>query len=180
MLVKILLVMLSTSTHSSENPKVEIETNMGNIQVTLLPEHAPMTVANFLELVKEQHYDGLIFHRVIANFMIQAGGYTTKLEYRDSGKLVKNESSNRLPNTRGSIAMARTTDPDSASAEFYINVKDNKHLDFVEGRPGYTVFGFVTKGMDVVEKIELVDTQIQNKMPAVPEEPITMTSIRRL
>ena len=173
-----MLALSSSNTYTKENPKIEIATNMGNIRLTLLPEHAPLTVANFLQLVKERHYDGLIFHRVIANFMIQAGGYTSELEYRDSEKIVKNESNNRLPNTRGTIAMARTSDPDSASAQFYINVKDNKHLDYKDQTPGYTVFGFVSKGMEVIEKIELVDTHIKNGMPAVPEEPIIIISIR--
>ena len=173
-----MLALCSSNTYTNENPKIEIATTMGNIRLTLLPEHAPLTVANFLQLVKERHYDGLIFHRVIANFMIQAGGYTSELEYRDSGKLVKNESGNKLSNARGTIAMARTSDPDSASAQFYINVKDNKHLDFRNPIPGYTVFGFVTKGMEVVEKIELVDTHIKNGMPAVPEEPIVIKSVR--
>jgi cyclophilin family peptidyl-prolyl cis-trans isomerase len=178
LLATAMLALSSSNTYTKENPKIEIATNMGNIRLTLLPEHAPLTVANFLQLVKERHYDGLIFHRVIANFMIQAGGYTNELEYRDSGKIVKNESNNGLPNTRGTIAMARTSDPDSASAQFYINVKDNKHLDYKDQTPGYTVFGFVTKGMEVIEKIELVDTHIKNGMPAVPEEPIVIISIR--
>ena len=180
LLVPILLLIFSMDAFSSENPKVEIATNMGIIEVTLLPQHAPLTVANFLQLVEEHHYDGLVFHRVIANFMIQAGGYTKELEYRDSGKLVVNESSNGLRNSRGTLAMARTADPDSASAQFYINVKDNKHLDYKDQTPGYTVFGFVTKGMEVMEKIELVDTHIKNGMPAVPEEPIIMASVKRI
>jgi len=178
LLATAMLALSSSNTYTKENPKIEIATNMGNIRLTLLPEHAPLTVANFLQLVKERHYDGLIFHRVIANFMIQAGGYSSELEYRDSGKIVKNESNNRLPNTRGTIAMARTSDPDSASAQFYINVKDNKHLDYKDQTPGYTVFGFVSKGMEVIEKIELVDTHIKNGMPAVPEKPIVIISIR--
>ena len=180
LLLPLLLLIFSIGAHTSENPKVEIVTNVGIIEVTLLPERAPHTVANFLQLVQERHYDGLVFHRVIANFMIQAGGYTSELEYRDSGKLVINESYNRLRNSRGTIAMARTADPDSASAQFYINVKDNNHLDFREGTPGYTVFGFVTKGMDVVERIELTDTHLKKGMPAVPEEPIIMASVKRI
>ena len=180
LLLALLLLIFSIGAHTSENPKVEIVTNVGIIEVTLLPERAPHTVANFLQLVQERHYDGLVFHRVIANFMIQAGGYTSELEYRDSGKLVINESYNRLRNSRGTIAMARTADPDSASAQFYINVKDNNHLDFKEGTPGYTVFGFVTKGMDVVERIELTDTHLKKGMPAVPEEPIIMASVKRI
>ena len=179
-LFSFLFLTLSQVTRAAENPKVLITTNIGNIEATLLPERAPLTVANFLQLVEEQHYDGLIFHRVIANFMIQAGGYTPQLEYRDSGKLVRNESNNRLPNARGTIAMARTADPDSASAQFYINVKDNKHLDYKDDKPGYTVFGFVTKGMEIIEQIALVDTHIKKGMPAVPEQTILMTSVKKI
>ena len=179
-LFSLLFLALNQDALAVENPKVLITTNIGNIEATLLPERAPLTVANFLQLVDEQHYDGLIFHRVIANFMVQAGGYTPQLEYRDSGKLVRNESNNRLPNARGTIAMARTANPDSASAQFYINVKDNKHLDYKEDKPGYTVFGFVTKGMEIIERIELVDTHIKKGMPAVPEQTILMTSVKRI
>ena len=169
-----------TNASSTNNPKVLIQTKMGHIEITLLPDKAPLTVQNFLGLVEQKHYNGLIFHRVIANFMIQGGGYTSELEYRDSGKRVKNESNNGLPNSRGTIAMARTSDPDSASAQFYINVKNNNHLDFRDNVMGYTVFGFVTKGMQVVESIELVDTHIQRGMPAVPIQPIVIESIKRL
>ena len=172
--------LIPTSASSTGDPKVLIQTEFGHIEITLLPDKAPVTVENFLELVEQKHYDGLIFHRVIANFMIQAGGYTSELEYRDSGKSVKNESNNGLPNSRGTIAMARTSDPNSASAQFYINVKDNNHLNYRDGVMGYTVFGFVTLGMQVVENIELVDTHIQRGMPAVPIQPIVIKSIKRL
>ena len=172
--------LVSTNVSTINNPKVLLQTTQGKIGITLLPDKAPLTVDHFLELVQQKHYDGLIFHRVIANFMIQGGGYTPELEYRDSGKRVKNESDNGLPNSRGTIAMARTSDPDSASAQFYINVKNNNHLDFRENVMGYTVFGFVTKGIQVVESIELVDTHIQRGMPAVPIQPIVIESIKRL
>ena len=170
----------------------EFNTTMGTILIKLSYEKTPVTVANFVALAEGNHpkvdndfkgikyYNGIIFHRVIANFMIQGGGYTSELEYRDSGKRVKNESNNGLPNSRGTIAMARTSDPNSASAQFYINVKDNSHLDFKEGVMGYTVFGFVTLGMQVVENIELVDTHIQRGMPAVPIQPIVIKTIKRL
>ena len=112
--------------------------------------------------------------------MIQAGGYTSELKYRDSGEKVINESANMLTNSRGTVAMARALDPDSASAQFYINVKDNNQLDFKDGFPGYTVFGLVTDGMQIVEQIELVDTNIQQGMQAVPIRPIIIKSIRGL
>ena len=172
--------LVSTNVSAINNPKVLIQTTQGKIKITLLPDKAPLTVDHFLDLVQQKHYDGLIFHRVIANFMIQAGGYTSELEYRDSGKRVKNESNNGLSNSRGTIAMARTSDPNSASAQFYINVKDNNHLNYRDGVMGYTVFGFVTLGMQVVENIELVDTHIQQGMPAVPIQPIVIKSIKRL
>ena len=172
--------LIPTYASSVGDPKVLIQTELGHIEITLLPDKAPLTVENFLELVEQKHYDGLIFHRVIANFMIQAGGYTSELEYRDSGKRVKNESNNGLSNSRGTIAMARTSDPNSASAQFYINVKDNNHLNYRDGIMGYSVFGFVTLGMQVVENIELVDTHIQQGMPAVPIQPIVIKSIKRL
>ena len=171
---------IPTYASSAGDPKVLIQTELGHIEITLLPDKAPLTVKNFLELVEQRHYDGLIFHRVIANFMIQAGGYTSELEYRDSGKRVKNESNNGLSNSKGTIAMARTSDPNSASAQFYINVKDNNHLNYRDGIMGYSVFGFVTLGMQVVENIELVDTHIQQGMPAVPIQPIVIKSIKRL
>ena len=161
-----------------DNPTVILQTNQGQIEITLLPDKAPLTVRNFLELVQQRHYDGLIFHRVIANFMIQAGGFTSELEFRDSRKRVKNESDNMLSNSRGTVAMARTSDPDSASAQFYINVKDNNHLDYKDGIQGYTVFGFVSQGMPIVDQMELVDTNIQKGMPAVPIEPLVIKSIR--
>ena len=172
--------LVSTNVSTINNPKVLLQTTQGKIGITLLPDKAPLTVDHFLDLVQQKHYDGLIFHRVIANFMIQGGGYTPELEYRDSGKSVENESDNGLSNLRGTIAMARNSDPDSASAQFFINVKDNSHLNYREGAAGYTVFGFVTQGMQVVESIELVDTRIQLGMPAVPIQPIVIESIKRL
>ena len=172
--------LVSTNVSTINNPTVLLQTTQGKIGIKLLPDKAPLTVDHFLELVKQKHYDGLIFHRVIANFMIQGGGYTPELEYRDSGKSVENESDNGLSNRRGTIAMARNSDPNSASAQFFINVKDNSHLNSREGAVGYTVFGFVTQGMQVIESIELVDTRTQLGMPAVPIQPIVIESIKRL
>ena len=164
--------LVPTNASTVNNPRVILQTTLGQIEITLLPDRAPLTVDHFLGLVQQGHYDGLIFHRVIENFMIQGGGYTPALEYRDSGKSVKNESDNGLSNLRGTIAMARNSDPDSASAQFYINVKDNGHLNSREGAVGYTVFGFVTQGMQVVESIALIDTHTKQGMPAVPIVPL--------
>lgn len=134
-----------------------IDTNRGAIEVELYPQQAPKTVANFLNYVKQDFYAGTVFHRVIKGFMIQGGGFTTELERKDTLPPVENEAFNGLPNKRGSIAMARTNQPHSATSQFFINTVDNAFLNF-RGKTmrgwGYTVFGQVTKGMDVVERIE--------------------------
>ena len=163
----------------AENPQVVIDTSYGAIHVELTPTLAPRTVENFLRNVDEEFYDGLVFHRVIANFMIQGGGYTPDLTYKGGQPSVVNESFNGVKNARGTIAMARLADPDSADTQFFINVKDNAHLDAVAGRAGYTVFGRVIDGMAVVEEIELVNTHLAGGMAAVPEEPVLINSIRR-
>lgn len=174
-----LFAITSPATHAAD-PRVIIDTSKGQIEVELLSKMSPRTVANFLELVDAEFYDGLIFHRVIANFMIQGGGLTPEMKQRQVDSTVPNESFNGVPNRRGTLAMARLTDPDSASTEFFINVKDNAHLDALPGQPGYTVFGRVSAGMEVVEDIELVNTHLFKGFAAVPEEPIIINSIRRL
>lgn len=160
-------------------PVVTVTTNQGKFVIALDPENAPATTANFLARVDEGFYDGLIFHRVIANFMIQAGGYDAALTYRTPPGTVVNESSNGLKNRKGSVAMARLNDPDSADTQFFINVKDNGHLDPRGGAPGYTVFGQVVEGWDTIERIELVDTNRQAGMAGVPEQPVVIESIQR-
>ncbi len=165
---------------AAENPRVNIATDYGSIEVELLEKLAPRTVANFLQLVDDKFYDGLVFHRVIANFMIQGGGYTPDLTYKPGPGTVPNESMNGVKNTRGTLAMARLADPDSADTQFFINVKDNPHLDPAGDRAGYTVFGRVIGGMEVVEKIELVNTHLSRGMAAVPEEPVIIQKIERL
>jgi len=163
----------------AENPRVTMETNFGTIEIELLEKLAPLTVANFLELVDAEFYDGLVFHRVIANFMIQGGGYTPTLEYKPRDKTVPNESFNGVKNTVGTVAMARLSDPDSANAQFFINVRDNPHLDAAGNKAGYTVFGRVISGMEVVHEIELVNTHLSRGMAAVPEEPVVIESVAR-
>ena len=163
-----------------DNVSVEIVTDVGTMTVELIPSKAPKTVRNFLERVDENFYDGLIFHRVMFTFVIQAGGYDVDMNYREGPETVVNESANGLSNTRGTIAMARTSDPDSAGAQFYINMKDNTSLDATPDRPGYTVFGAVTEGMEVAEQIELVETGTVAGMPNVPNEPIVIETIRRV
>jgi peptidyl-prolyl cis-trans isomerase A (cyclophilin A)/peptidyl-prolyl cis-trans isomerase B (cyclophilin B) len=160
------------------NPTVVIETTEGNIELELLPKFAPKHVANFLNLVEAEFYTGLIFHRVIPNFMIQAGGYDVGVNYKETGGIsVPNESFNGLRNKRGSVAAARLDDPDSASTQFFINVRDNFYLDAKPGQPGYTVFARVIDGFDTVERIELTDTHLRKGMAGVPEQPITILSV---
>jgi len=162
------------------NPHVKITTNHGTIEIELLADMAPLTVENFLQLVDDDFYDGLVFHRVIANFMIQGGGYTPEMTYKDAPRTVANESNNGVRNRRGTVAMARMSAPDSADSQFFINVADNTHLDATPGNPGYTVFGRVVNGADTVEKIELVNTHLRSGMAAVPEEPIMIVDVERL
>ncbi len=165
---------------AASNPSVEIATSVGTMTVELWPQKAPLTVANFLERVDEGFYDGLIFHRVIAGFVVQAGGFDAQMNYREAPATVVNESSNGASNLQWTIAMARAGDPDSAGAQFYINVSDNQSLDAAPGKPGYTVFGKLTAGMDVAGEIEFADTGRVGGMPDVPLEPITILSTTRV
>jgi peptidyl-prolyl cis-trans isomerase A (cyclophilin A)/peptidyl-prolyl cis-trans isomerase B (cyclophilin B) len=167
---------------AAADPQVEIKTTLGSIVVELDPAKAPLTVENFFQYVKSAHYDGTVFHRVMPGFMIQGGGFTPDLKEKPSRKPVRNEASNGLPNAVGTIAMARTPDPHSATAQFFINVADNRMLNFrfptAEGY-GYAVFGKVVKGMDVVNRIVKVQT---GPGPAphenVPVKPVIIESIR--
>jgi cyclophilin family peptidyl-prolyl cis-trans isomerase len=136
------------------NPVIVIETSKGDIKIELYEDKAPITVKNFLQYVDDKHFDGLVFHRVISNFMIQGGGYDVDQKERKTRDKIKNESGNGVPNNRGYIAMARTNDLDSATSQFYINVKDNPFLD--ENK--YCAFGKVIDGLDVVDKIKGVET----------------------
>ena len=162
----------------TENPRVLIETTQGNIELELLPKFAPKHVDNFLDLVEQEFYPGLIFHRVIPGFMIQAGGYDADINYREHEDIaVPNESFNGLKNRRGSVAAARLDDPDSADTQFFINVANNVFLDAKPNQPGYTVFGRVTDGFDTIERIELTDTHLRKGMAGVPEEAIIILGV---
>ena len=160
----------------AEAPQVKIETSMGDIVVLLEPDKAPKTVANFLTYIKDGFYNDTIFHRVISNFMIQGGGFTTDYQRKPTRAPIENEADNGLSNKKGTIAMARTMDPHSATAQFFINVKDNNFLDFTSKSPrgwGYTVFGRVIKGMDVVNHIRNVATGPGGPFPTdAPREPV--------
>jgi peptidyl-prolyl cis-trans isomerase B (cyclophilin B) len=174
-LAAILLACL-VSAQAWAQPTVQINTNLGAIQVELNSEKAPKTVANFLEYVKSGHYSGTTFHRVINGFMIQGGGMTKDMVEKPTRAPIKNEADNGLKNEIGTIAMARTPDPHSATSQFFINVADNKFLDHTskdERGWGYAVFGKVTKGMDVVEKIAKTPTWPGD----VPTQPVIIESV---
>lgn len=161
-------------------PEVRVLTNEGAFEIRLRPDIAPQTVANFLRYVDEGYYDGTIFHRVIPGFMVQAGGFDKTMSRKSTHEPVVNESRQTARNLRGTIAMARTADPDSATAQFFINLVDNPHLDATPSRAGYTVFGSVTEGMGVVDAIGSVKTTNRNNMGDVPVEPVVIESVRRI
>jgi peptidyl-prolyl cis-trans isomerase B (cyclophilin B) len=167
---------------SEENsPRVVLETSKGNITLELHKEKAPITVKNFLGYVKDGYYDGLIFHRVIKDFMIQGGGMDADLQQKKTKFAIKNEAQNGLKNVRGSVAMARTSLVDSATSQFFINTVDNAFLDNKGKRQddfGYCVFGQVVEGMDVVDEMRQVKTGNKNGHGDVPLEPITIISAR--
>jgi peptidyl-prolyl cis-trans isomerase A (cyclophilin A) len=161
-----------------KHPTVVIETSKGNITVELDHEKAPITVDNFLKYVDAGFFDGTIFHRVIPGFMIQGGGMTPDMKEKDTNPPIKNESGNGLSNTRGTIAMARTNDPNSATAQFFINVADkSRGLDTYGG--GYAVFGKVTEGMDVADAIVGVPTTTRAGHQDVPQQPVLIKTIKR-
>lgn len=173
---------------NSQAPRVKLVTNYGAIVLEMRPDRSPVTVANFLRYVDEGFYDGTIFHRVIPNFMVQGGGFTADLVQKETHEPIVNESKNRLHNVRGSVAMARTADPDSASAQFFINQRNNLRLDWAPGQPGYTVFAEVVEGMSVVDFIATANTQTvmgttpQGEVPFsdVPVEPVILQSATRI
>lgn len=159
--------------------EVMITTSMGNIKLKLNSEKAPITVENFLNYVQKKHYDGTIFHRVIPTFMIQGGGHLPDMKEKETLAPIKNEAKNGLSNLRGTIAMARMGEIDSATAQFFINVVDNQKLDFVnEKQYGYAVFGEVTEGMEVVDKIKDVKTTTKGPYSDVPEKTVLIKSIK--
>ena len=156
---------------------VKLQTNMGDIVIELDRQAAPVTTANFLQYAGTGFYDGTIFHRVIPGFMIQGGGFTIKLEKKKTHDPIVNEAKNGLSNVRGTIAMARTSDPNSATCQFFINHVDNTPLDYVENdNPGYAVFGKVVEGTDVVDAIVVVKTTTRNGMGDVPVESVIIKS----
>ena len=171
-------LMLTGSAHALQT--VEIDTNRGKITLELDDQRAPVSVANFLKYVDEGFYDGTVFHRVIDNFMIQGGGFDAELKRKQTGPAIKNEADNGLRNERGTIAMARTQVVDSATSQFFINLKDNAFLDHRNKSPqgfGYAVFGRVVEGMDVVDQIG--KSQTQKKSPMFADLPVESVVIER-
>ncbi len=187
------ILFLSSCGGTGETPLVVIETSMGTIKAKLYQDQAPISVKNFLGYVDKKFYDDTIFHRVIEDFMIQGGGFTQDLKEKPTGPPITNEAGNGLSNKRGTIAMAREDQPDTASAQFYINVKDNPRLDRANARDkvGYCVFGKVIGGMDVVDRIRQVPTGkakglvieggkvVEQVLDDVPVQPVIIKSVRR-
>jgi cyclophilin family peptidyl-prolyl cis-trans isomerase len=177
-----IILMLLTNLAFAANPVVIIDSNLGEFEVELNEEKAPISVKNFLSYVDEKFYDGTIFHRVINNFMIQGGGFQEGMKEKKTRAPIKNEAANGLKNEVGTIAMARTSEPDSATAQFYINVNDNTSLDHQNPSPmgiGYAVFGKVTTGMHVLNRIKLVKTGSISSFSDVPMDSVIIKSIRR-
>jgi len=171
------VVLLERNTVEAEKKLVKLETSMGDIVIELNEQAAPVTVKNFLEYVEQGHFNGTIFHRVIPNFMIQGGGFTSEMEQKQTRAPIVNEASNGLGNDRGTIAMARTSDPDSATCQFFINHRNNRSLNYIKNvNPGYTVFGKTIEGMDVVDAIAKVKTTTRMGMDDVPVEPVMIIS----
>jgi cyclophilin family peptidyl-prolyl cis-trans isomerase len=164
-----------------KNPQVVMETSMGTLKIELFKDKAPISVRNFLSYVKDGYYDGLIFHRVIKNFMVQGGGLDENMQQKKTKFAIKNEATNGLKNLRGTLAMARTSVVDSATSQFFINVVDNAFLDHAGKQPdryGYAVFAQVIEGMDVVDKIREVKTGNKGGHQDVPVEPVFINSVK--
>ncbi|MGB1273340.1 MAG: peptidylprolyl isomerase [Luminiphilus sp.] len=183
-----LAIIVLSSSAIAENPIVKLETSEGAITVVLFADKAPQTVENFLAHVDEGFYENTVFHRVIDNFMVQGGGFDVDLKQKNTERKVINESKNRVHNDRGTLAMARTSDPDSAGSQFFINQRNNPRLDWTPFKPGYTVFGEVITGMRVVDFMastptgNAVGTTDKGQMPLqnVPLDPIVLLRVTRV
>ena len=180
MILCFVVVSMVAGTARAANPVVAVETNMGTFKVELFEDKAPVTVKNFLQYVEDKHFDGTIFHRVISDFMIQGGGFEPGMKEKKTRDPIKNEASNGLSNLKGTLAMARTGEPNSATSQFYVNVKDNTNLDKAKDPRGvgYCVFGRVIEGMDVVEKIKGVETGTSKGHDDVPTKDIVIKSVK--
>lgn len=180
--MKFLLALLLTcqATLALANTQVVIDTNKGSFVIELFDDQAPLTVANFLSYVDSGFYNGTIFHRVIPDFVIQGGGFTAQLSKKETGKPVKNESSEERKNLRGTVAMARLSAPDSATSQFFINLVDNSSLDYRSFNVGYAVFGKVVQGMDVVDSIAYLPTGNTGMFRNVPIDAVEITKAFRV
>lgn len=171
---------LETRPSTSEALQFAITTTMGSFTIELYRQHAPITVANFLQLVERDFYNGLLFHRVVEGFVIQAGGFDAQYRKREADKTIQNESVMGLRNDRGTVAMARAGHPDSASSQFFINLKDNHFLNSQHTTPGYTVFAKVVSGMEVVDNIAAVKTgNLGGNFAETPVQPVLILDVRR-
>lgn len=179
-LITIIFTNKGVSAEMATNTIITIKTTLGDIKIELFDDKAPKTSENFKKYIKSGFFSNTIFHRVISDFMIQGGGFTAKMQQKDTLSPIKNEANNMLSNQRGTIAMARTNDPHSASSQFFINLKDNTFLDFksetIQGW-GYCVFGKVLEGLETIDKIALVSTGSYGPYQDVPNEPIIINEI---
>ncbi|MGI0116856.1 peptidylprolyl isomerase [Zooshikella sp. RANM57] len=173
----ILGLLVLSSTSWAANPHIRMETSVGNVELELYPQKAPITVKNFLSYIDQKFYNGTVFHRVIPGFMAQGGGFNTDMQRKPTGSPIKNEAQNGLKNERGTIAMARLPAPNTATSQFFINVSNNTFLNHGVRGDGYAVFGRVTQGMDVIDKIVNVPTHNINNMQNVPVNPIVIKQV---
>jgi peptidyl-prolyl cis-trans isomerase A (cyclophilin A) len=156
------------------------ETSLGNFKIEFFEKEAPISVANFQKYIDDGHFDGTIFHRIVPGFVIQGGGFTEDMTQKKTQPAIKNEADNGLKNERGTLSMARTNDINSATSQFFVNLKDNDFLDHSRGNFGYAVFARVTEGMDVIDKIAAVETGRKRGFDDVPVEAVIMTSVRKV
>jgi cyclophilin family peptidyl-prolyl cis-trans isomerase len=181
LLLAALLLAVGVTAHAQDNPKVQVETNMGKFVIELDPGRAPLTVANFLEYVRAGFYNGTVFHRVISGFVAQGGGFDEKYQEKATRPSVHNESGNGLSNRRGTVGLARTADPHSGNSQFYLNIADNSALDPQPSRWGYAVFGRIVQGMDVVDDIGAVATgEVKQFEKDAPLKPVIIIRIVEL
>jgi len=171
------LLTLSMSTQASTKTFAIIQTSMGTIKLELFKDKAPKTVANFIKYSESAYYEGTLFHRVIPGFMVQAGGFDTNFRRKATNAPIKNEAQPLVPNRRGTIAMARTSNPHSATSQFFINVADNNNLNKSSANAGYAVFGKVIEGMIIADQISIAHTKVQNGMSDVPVQPIIIQTV---
>jgi len=182
LVIVLMFLAVSTGIFAAQNPVVVMKTSMGEVEIELFQDKAPLTVANFLKYADKGFYNGTIFHRVMGNFMIQGGGFTPGMIEKKTSSPVKNEAFNGIPNKRGTVAMARTMEVHSATSQFFINVADNSFLDYKASTSegfGYCVFGRVVKGMDVVDRIKSVQTGNSGYFQDVPLAAVVIQSIKR-